>query len=143
MKKMKTNEFIQKTMERKVSGQIVFRPIKSWHSNTYAGERLEKMPFSKEDGSGCMRRVNGMNMCYIPFTVTHRLYWHKKNPKEKISVFLSYPDGMGACEEYFWEVYSIRKDGDIKRFYGDNAEEEMEKEIVKFLNIKVEKNENV
>jgi hypothetical protein len=129
--------FIPTTMERKIAKDIVFRPIRSWHSNTYAGEQLETMPDS-EDRSGCMdiveRRGYKTRMCSIPLTVIHRIYWHKKNPKLTVSAFLSYPDAMGfSNKKYFWEVYSVRKDGDIERFFGKDAEKKMEAKIIRFL----------
>ena len=140
---MKPEHFIPTTMERKIAKNIVFRPIRSWHSNTYAGEQLETMPNSM-DRSGCMRIDRLANyeskMCSIPKTVTHRLYWHKKNPNLTISAFLSYPDGMGGSNgEYFWEVYSVRRDGDIDRFFGKDAEKRMEAKIIRFLRKEYEK----
>jgi hypothetical protein len=131
---MKKIDFIPATMERKIAKDIVFRPMKSWHSMTYAGEKLTKMPNS-EDRSGCMRDVNGMPMTSIPYTVTHRVYWHKKHPKENtISAFLSYPDAMGSSGgEYFWETLGTSKNRDIERFFGDDAEAKMEKKIIRVL----------
>jgi len=70
-------------------------------------------------------------ICSQPKTVIHRIYWHEDNSEETISAFLSYPDGMGASDEYFWEVYEI--DEDTERFFGDDAEKEMEEKIIKVL----------
>ncbi len=129
-------EFIPTTMEREIAKNIVFRPIKSWHSCTYAGERKEKLPDSN-DCSGCMRIIDRLPRCSLPLTVTHRIYWNKKNPDVKISAFLSYPDAMGCSSgKYFWEVYGTRKE-DVERFFGDNAEKEMERKIIRVLNRKV------
>jgi len=78
-------DFIPGTMEREIAPNIVFRPIRSWHSATYAGERLRKVG---NDGSGCMRLDNDdTKICNIPLTVTHRT-------GKRLSVFLSYPEGM-------------------------------------------------
>lgn len=138
---MKKHLFIPATKEINVTRKIVYRPIKSWHSATFAGEKLEKLP-GTNDGSGCMKRAKlygelDWDMTYIPKTVTHRLYWHKDNPKETMSAFLSYPDGMGSCNEYFWEAYPIK--GDVERWTGDKAEEDMEKVLVRILNRKAKK----
>ena len=65
-----------------------------------------------------------------PFTVTHRLYWNVARPNDTVSAFLSYPNGMGAVDEYFWEVYY----GDEpERFVGEHAESEMEATILAVL----------
>ena len=123
------DRFIPLTMERDIGRGVVFRPIRSWHSLTYAGERLETMPGTK-DRSGCMRPDGGVTpTCSIPYSVTHRLYWNKKNPDVTISVFLSYPSGMGACDRYFWEVYGKGIE-DCERFF---SETEMEQKILEVL----------
>jgi hypothetical protein len=119
---VKSGEFIPTTLEREIAPDIVFRPIKSWHSGTFAGERLTKIP-GTTDGSGCLRD----GRCSPPLTVTHRKYWNKKTNKS-ISAFLSYPNGMSRIDRYFWEIYPI--DGDIERF---NSEEEMEEKIKELL----------
>lgn len=126
-------EFIPCTMERHIGNRIYFRPIKSWHTGVYAGEKLYKIP-GTNGGSGCLRRDTGkyQDLCSPPLTVTHRLYWHEKNKDKTISAFLSYPNGMGAMKEYFWEIYPA-EDGDIERFVGDKAEEEMEEMIKRLL----------
>lgn len=124
MTKFKDEIFIPATMEREIGDNIVFRPRRAWHSGIYAGERLYQVD---GDGSGCLRRGN--DLCNPPLSVTHRLYWHKSNPSKIISSFLSYPNGMGACDEYFWEIYPA-EDGDIERF---SSELEMEKAIIKIL----------
>jgi len=134
--------FIPCTMEREIAKDIVFRPIKSWHSNTFAGEKLLEMPGS-EDRSGCMKLIKDkgyqMEMCMIPYTVTHRVYWHRKNPENMISAFLSYPEAMGCSDgEYFWEALGTAKE-DIERFFGDSAEHDMEKKIIKALKREVKK----
>ena len=136
--------FIPCTMEREIAKDIVFRPVRSCHSNTFAGEKLLKMP-DREDRSGCMEIINNtrtgsnVEMCRIPYTVTHRQYWHKKNPKYAISAFLSYPEAMGCSDgEYFWEALGTAKE-DIERFFGDSAEQDMEKKIIKALKREVKK----
>jgi hypothetical protein len=124
-------DFIPTTCERKVSGKIVFRPIKSWHGNTYAGEGLK---IHNGDRSGCLKDSDGvLEQCYKPLTVTHRVYWHRGNPEEEVSAFLSYPNGMGAMDCYFWEAYITR---DTPRF---TSEEEMERKVVRHLNYKFRK----
>lgn len=117
------NDFIPATMEREIYKNIVFRPIRSWHSNTYAGERLK---IYNGDRSGC--EMDDM-LCRIPYTVTHRLYWNKNNPEKTISAFLSYPNGMGNCANYFWEIYPA-KNSDIERF---SCELRMEEYLIGML----------
>ena len=130
----KEERFIPTTMKREIYPNIVFRPIRSWHSNIYAGEQKETLPDS-EDRSSCMRKIGEYErICNIPHTYTHRLYWNKKNPKNTISAFLSYPDAMSYSDgEYFWETLGTRKNHDIERFFGKNAEKQMEKKIIKVL----------
>jgi len=128
--------FIPGTKERHVTPDIVFRPIRSWHCNTYAGEGLFN---NHGDGSGCLikdKEKDLFKICHQPKAVTHRIYWHKNHPGEHISSFLSYPDGMGAVPSYFWEIYPVESEegySDIERFYGDNAEQEMEKRVIELL----------
>ncbi len=120
--------FIPCTMARGIGDGIFFRPVKSWHSATYAGEKLTKIPGSY-DGSGCMwtERFHGLQVCCVPYTVTHRLYWHERDPSKTVSAFLSYPNAMGCSDEYFWETSGIGDD--VERHFGDDAEADMEKFI--------------
>lgn len=125
-------EFIPCTMERHIGNRIYFRPIRSWHSGVYAGEGLYKIP-GTDDRSGCLRRgIDREEPCSRPLTVTHRIYWYEKIKDKLISAFLSYPNGMGAVEKYFWEIYPT-EDRNIERFIGDKAEEEMEEMIKRLL----------
>lgn len=130
---VKVNQlFIPATMSRSIGDGVFFRPIRSWHSATYAGEKLTKIP-NTNDGSGCVRNPSDIiRVCSIPLTVTHRLYWHERDHRKTVSAFLSYPNAMGACDEYFWEVYRIGDD--IERYFGENAEAEMEEIIRKHFN---------
>lgn len=120
MKKWK--DYIPATMERIVAANITFRPIRSWHSLTYAGEGLQNV---NGDGSGCVH-ANGRT-CNRPLTVTHRIYTNTKTGKQ-LSSFLSYPDGMGAVDVYFWEIFPIEQD--IERF---ESEYEMERRVIDLL----------
>lgn len=115
-------EFIPGTYEREIAPNIVFRPIKSWHSATYAGERITII---NGDRSGCMLKDH---ICHIPSTVTHRIYWNKVT-KEEVSAFLSYPNAMGCYPDYFWEIYSPKM-SDCERF---GTEIEMETRILSLL----------
>ena len=51
---------------------------------------------------------------------------------------------MGSVPTYFWEIYPIpcegNEYGEIERFYGDNAEIEMEKRIVEVIMNKFKEN---
>ena len=123
---MSEDFFIPCTKEREIAPNIVFRPRRSWHSATFAGEGLFQV---HGDGSGCLHRDAKpySPLCSPPLTVTHRKYWHKLTDRS-ISAFLSYPNGMGDCGSYFWEIYPIN--GDIARF---SSETEMEEAIVREL----------
>ena len=116
-------DFIPATMEREIAPNIVFRPIRSWHSGTYAGEKLKSV---NGDGSGCITKQQEYprETCQRPPTVTQRIYWNKVTSKQ-ISAFLSYPNGMGCMNEYFWEIYPY--ENDVGRF---TSEIEMEQTII-------------
>ena len=122
--------YVPCTMERSIGHSIVFRPIKSWHSLSYAGEKLTTAPNS-DDHSGC---VNDDGMCRAPLTVTHRVYW-KDDEDDYISAFLSYPRGMAHYgkdgEEYFWEIYGPTRFEDVERY---TSEKEMEERIIELFN---------
>jgi hypothetical protein len=133
---MKNNmPFIPTTKETSIGKNIVWRPVKSWHSANFAGEKLTIMPGQDPktgDRSGCMLEENGLHLCMIPLTVTHRIYWNKRTKKE-VSTFLSYPDAMGCSNgKYFWELLNPNIN-DTERFFGDNAEEKMEERIKKLI----------
>lgn len=130
IQKIKTEQFIPTTMPRLIGRNVVFRPLRSWHSNTFAGEGLFKIPNSN-DSSGCLEAFG--RTCMKPYTVTHRIYWNRRTGNT-ISAFLSYPDAMGMSNgEYFWETLGTNKDGDIERFFGPNAERQMEQAIIKTI----------
>jgi len=119
--------FLPCTREIEIAPGIVYRPVRSWHAGNLAGERLRE---EGGDRSGCVFNVGAREVTNPPYTATHRLYWSKERPDATISAFLSYPGGMGACQEYFWEAYI----GDEpERFTGDNAEVEMESAIARSL----------
>lgn len=114
---MQDSDFIPGTSERKVAKNIVYRPTSLWHTYTI----YEAHPQRFQDKEHL-----------APYTVTHRLYWNKKTDKS-VSALLSYPNTMGCCDEYFWETYSTREDGDIERYTGKDAEMKMETDIIKYL----------
>ena len=123
--------FVPTTREVSIGDGVVYRPVRSWHSGTYAGERRETIP-GTSDGSGCIKvkRGSGEELCHPPQTVTHRLYWNVAKPDDTISAFLSYPGAMGCCDEYFWEAYIGE---DVERWTGDTAEADMETAILGVL----------
>lgn len=142
--------FLPATCNREVVPGIVYRAIRSWHRGTYAGEGLEQV---HGDASGCIKSVNvsnppvntrgaittlsmDMNMTTQPKTTDHRLYWHVDFPDDTISAFLSYPNGMGMCDSYFWEAYPM-SDGE-ERWSGDAAEIEMEEAVIAELQRRTE-----
>jgi hypothetical protein len=134
-----TDRFIPATMARSIGDGVFFRPIRSWHSGTYAGEKLRNIPGSA-DRSGCLfdEKIRGaLDCCSPPHTVTHRLYWHERDATKTLSAFLSYPNGMGCSDQYFWEAYGL-SDNDIERYFGDGAEAEMETAIKQYFSVAVE-----
>jgi hypothetical protein len=116
------SDYIPGTMEREIAPNIFFRPLRSWHSLTYAGEGLKIV---NGDRSGCL---DNQHRCFAPLVVTHRAYWNKKSGK-RLSAFLSYPGAMGSFgNSYFWELYPVK--GDIRRFA---TEEELERTVKRLL----------
>lgn len=124
---MIAHNFIPCTRDIVIDRGVRYRPVRSWHSGVLAGERLRT---ERGDSSGCVREDSrGSLVTSPPYTVTHRLYWHPANPNEYVSAFLSYPNGMGCCDQYFWE----NNIGDCERFTGETAEEDCEASIVAHL----------
>ena len=101
-----------------------------WAMNSYAGLGVSEV---NGDSSGCIyRRLSereGLKLCLVPKVAIYRHYWSSKG---KISCFLSYPNGMGMLDDFFWEVYSLEGDlfDDIERF---DTEEECEAWIINKL----------
>jgi hypothetical protein len=120
--------FIPGTMEREIAPDIVFRPVRSWHGGTYAGEGLTEV---KGDRSGCLLYKDGMDMTSRPLSVTHRIYWNRKNPKITISAILSYPDGICSGNVYVWETLGTSSSGIATEHFMN--EKEMEDKIIKVL----------
>lgn len=108
--------FLPCTRNVEIGDGIVYRPIRSWHAGTFAGEQRVQI-------------IGDRRMTSPPYSAIHRLYWRIQAPKRCVSAFLSYPNGLGAMPTYFWEI-SI---GDCERFTGVRAEEEMEAAIKGFL----------
>ena len=129
------SDFIPGTSERAISWNrarqpvIVFRPIRTWFSNTYAGEGLSSV---RGDRSGCL---DSEGRCHAPYVVTHRVYWHKVT-NARLSAFLSYPGAMGYFGSsgandkgtYFWELYP--DNGDVSRW---STEDELEARVRQLL----------
>lgn len=121
--------FIPATRKIEIAPYIVYRPVRSWHAGNLAGVGI----------SGCVfKDTTRKQLCYPPLSVMHRLYWHTKRPKLTIAAFLSYPQALGDANEYFWEMYAedtlakLRSVGE-ERFFGENAETEMEARIIAVL----------
>jgi hypothetical protein len=115
-------DFVPATREISIGRGVLYRPVRSWHSGTYAGERLESVG---GDRSGCIvgELGGGLKVTTPPRTVTHRVYWNASDPEDRISAFLSYPDGMSGVSEYHWEAMA----DDVERFV---KEEELESWIL-------------
>lgn len=113
--------FVPGTRVIDVGRGVVYRPLRSWHSGVFAGERLVREP--GEDKSGCIiGKLGALDVCMPPYSYTHRLYWNVNDPEKYVSCFLSYPNGMGPIPTYFWEVML----NDVERF---DSEEEAEEAI--------------
>lgn len=140
---MKLKElWIPTTKKVSVTEKVVYRPIRSWHSGTFAGEGLYKIP-GTNDGSGCLWKEKFKGILPVtspPCSVTHRLYWHIDNPRKRFSAFLSYPQALGAANEYFWECFI---DKEARRFFGCNGEKKLEAFLVEELTKLAKKKERV
>jgi hypothetical protein len=116
------------TEPREIAPGIFMDNKKHWGMNSYAGEGRTEMG---ADSSGCLRKDSGsLELCPRPHVAIYRHYWSKKG---KISCFLSYPNGMGYEDGYFWEIYTIGDKelfDDIERF---STESECEKAIIGYL----------
>lgn len=122
---IKEDRFVPCTREIAIGGGVVYRPLRSWHTGAYAGEGLKSV---QGDSSGCvsMHPDRRYMITTPPSTYMHRLYWHVDRPDHTVSAFLSYPNGMGCCDEYFWE----NNIGDCERFTGPTAEQDCEASIL-------------
>jgi hypothetical protein len=128
LEKRTEDRFLPCTREVDIGDNVVYRPIRSWHNGAYAGEHRTNVD---GDGSGCMKQLSDhRQIADVPRTAIHRLYWNRKNPENTVSAFLSYPDGMGAVQRYFWENYPAKDSDDVSRHF---SEEEMENEIREML----------
>lgn len=115
------NSFVPCTRAIAIGDGVHYRPIRSFGTNAYAGERLTIV---KSDRSGCMfeEEFRGFAVAPIPRMAIHRVYWHERDAEAFVSAFLSYPGAMGTPQTYFWEVLL----GETERF---DAEETMEQRI--------------
>ncbi len=118
--------FVPATRPITVAPGIVYRPVRSWHTGVYAGERLE---IADGDRSGCLiDGPHGSKVTFPPKTYTHRIYWRTDEPEVSyVSAFLSYPHGMGSCDGYFWEAMI---GSEVERY---TSEEELEAAVVAYL----------
>ncbi len=101
--------FVPATRAISIGGGVVYRPLRSWHTGVYAGERRTIVG---GDRSGCLYEdVARAGLTTSPKSYTHRVYWNPDFPGATISAFLSYPHGMGVCDGYFWEAMIDREEG--------------------------------
>jgi hypothetical protein len=131
------DQYIPCTREISIGRNVVYRPLRRWSAGTYAGEGIGSI---QGDRSGCVHVESGRRLCSPPNVVTHRRYWNTRAPDIGVSAFLSYPHGMGAVDDYFWEIYGggepedphdrNPEDNDILRFMGPSAESDMEARIL-------------
>jgi hypothetical protein len=132
MKRIKDDQFVPATRRIEIGEGVGYRPLRSWHSGVLAGEEGVAGELSKDkDRSGLTVTIKhhgySTRMCYPPKSVTHRFYW-KDDVTLGVSCFLSYPNGMGAGDSYFWEV--LLDAGDVERF---KTEEKVEARILEYF----------
>ena len=113
---------------REIAKGIFMQDRQHWAMNSFAGEGLTVV---NGDRSGCVIKDGwkGLDVVLVPKVAIYRHYWSTKG---KISCFLSYPNGMGYHNGYFWEVYCLEGGlfEDVERF---STEKELEKRIIKLL----------
>ena len=121
------SRFVPATRAISIGGGVIYRPLRSWHTGVYAGERLTVVD---GDRSGCLYEDEPRKgLTTSPKSYTHRIYWNPDVPAVTVSAFLSYPHGMGVCDGYFWEAM-LNREGGPDRF---GSEEECEAAIRELL----------
>lgn len=134
--------FKKVTMWHDIGNGIKWKYYRHWGQNYYAGEGLPGRVDDEGvcvDGSGGEHRIVGQyerpdgrmistdsKYCRRPVVLLAREY---VKGKERISAVLSYPGGLGYCDNYFWEIYP-NKQGDCTRF---DSEKKMESYIKRQL----------
>lgn len=140
--------FEKVTMWHSIGNGIKWRYYRHWGQNHWAGEGYSDLKkFGRDDRSGCLSKdckvqtpldAPGkgswltMDMVTPPMVFLAREYF---KGKERISAVLSYPDGLGAVDRYFWEIWPD-KNGDCSRFF---SEKEMETAVKRLLNKRVKR----
>lgn len=121
MSKVPEFDFLPATRAVAIGRDVVYRPIRSWHSGVLAGEGRD---IERGDRSGCIvGQLRGMTVALPPKSATHRMYWNTETGAS-VSAFLSYPNGMSPTPFYHWELLFRGPDGsDVERY---TSEEELE-----------------
>ena len=103
---------------------IWWRFYKHWGQGYLAGEGLTEL---HGDRSGGLKIINGMRYTNAPCVVQARVY---ESERGWLSAVYSYPNGIGAEDRYFWELYSADLLPDPEHF---DTEEEMEQRVRELL----------
>ncbi len=115
-------------MQRQLTDEITWRFYKHWGQGYLAGEGIEEV---HGDHSGCVHWINGMRWVSPPCVAQARLY---ESSKGDISAVYSYPNGIGAEDRYFWEIWAPGQHdlmpGGPERF---DTEAEMEQRVIELL----------
>ena len=105
---------------------IVWRRYKHWGDGYLAAQGCVHR---YGDGSGCIKSFGGLDYVSVPVAMEAR---HYKLGELLISAVFSPPNGLGAMNCYFWEIYPLWSHDpsvDIERFSGSNGEREMEDRV--------------
>jgi len=124
-----SKDYLETTYWHDIGDGVKWRNHKHWMTGVLGAEGCTER-FG--DRSGCVRKIDGLDYVTAPLAVEQR---HYKRGKHLISAVLSYPGGMSFTDGYFWEIYSLKGNSfeDIDRFFGKNAERNMERKIKKLI----------
>lgn len=114
--------------ERHLTDAITWNYYKHWGQGCLAGEGIRQV---NGDRSGCLHQEGHLTYTNVPIVAQARLY---KSEKGEISAVYSYPNGIGVCDTYFWEIWPVEGTfpdcEDPERFA---TEAEMEERIAALL----------
>lgn len=119
-----SNDFFPGTKRQYVTETIYWRAAKHWGMSYGAGEGHTRIG---GDRSGCLERINDRDYCRPPIVVSQRIYFLEGNEQEWISAVHSYPNGLSASSNYFWELYTRGMTDDVEKY---DDEEEMELRVI-------------
>lgn len=121
-------EYYPTTPWHDIGSGLSWRHYKHWADGHLAAEGITDV---HGDHSGCLEVIGDRKMTTVPLVVEARRYFNHVT-EQYLSAVFSYPKGLSMEKEYFWEIYP-NLDGDIQRFFGLDAEKEMETVIIELL----------